>query len=199
MNMSERLICSESWLRNKIHVTVYLPVPGTMDKSEAPAMGDSQMERDENIMKFAEEMWFPQYFRAAKRIIDVYEKSEMPLRYIIGQEIDIFPMVERVGMYSISGKIAVDNDGLIDIRKEGSGVQIFGHEIGHKVHCVKDSQKLLQNLQEFFRTDNKMTYEIMAELTGEIIANDGTAIKISFIDEKTKEYFKRQILKLAWQ
>lgn len=198
--MSERLICSESWLRNKIHVTIYLPIPGSMEKSEAPAMGNSPMERDENIMKFAEEMWFPQYFRAAKRIIDVYEKSQMPLRYIIGQEIDIFPMAERVGMYSIvSGKIAVDNDGLIDIRKEGSGAQIFGHEIGHKVHCVKDSNKILKNVQKIFGANDKWSYEIIAELTGEIIANDDTAIKISFLDERTKQYLKRQILKLAWQ
>ena len=198
--MSERLICSESWLRNKIHVTVYLPIPGSMEKSEAPAMGNSPMERDENIMKFAEEMWFPQYFRAAKRIIDVYERSEMPLRYIIGQEIDIFPMIERVGMYSIvSGKIAVDNDGIIDIRREGSGAQIFGHEMGHKILCVKESRELLENVQEYFGTTEKWAHEIIAELTGEIVANDDTAVKISFIDERTKEYFKRQILKLAWQ
>ena len=198
--MSGRLICSESWLRNKIHVTVYLPIPGSMEKSEAPAMGNSTMERDENIMKFAEEMWFPQYFRAAKRIIDVYERSEMPLRYIIGQEIDIFPMIERVGMYSIvSGKIAVDNDGIIDIRREGSGAQIFGHEMGHKILCVKESRELLENVQEYFGTTEKWAHEIIAELTGEIVANDDTAIKISLLDEKTKTYFKHQILKLAWQ
>ena len=198
--MSGRLICSESWLRNKIHVTVYLPIPGSMEKSEAPAMGNSPMERDENIMKFAEEMWFPQYFRAAKRIIDVYERSEMPLRYIIGQEIDIFPMIERVGMYSIvSGKIAVDNDGIIDIRREGSGAQIFGHEMGHKILCVKESRELLENVQEYFGTTEKWAHEIIAELTGEIVANDDTAIKISLLDEKTKTYFKHQILKLAWQ
>lgn len=198
--MSERLICSESWLRNKIHVTVYLPIPGSMEKSEAPAMGNSPMERDENIMKFAEEMWFPQYFRAAKRIIDVYERSEMPLRYIIGQEIDIFPMIERVGMYSIvSGKIAVDNDGIIDIRREGSGAQIFGHEMGHKILCVKESRELLENVQEYFGTTEKWAHEIIAELTGEIVANDDTAIKISLLDERPKVYFKRQILKLAWQ
>ncbi len=198
--MSERLICSESWLRNKIHVTVYLPIPGSMEKSEAPAMGNSPMERDENIMKFAEEMWFPQYFRAAKRIIDVYERSEMPLRYIIGQEIDIFPMIERVGMYSIvSGKIAVDNDGIIDIRREGSGAQIFGHEMGHKILCVKESRELLENVQEYFGTTEKWAHEIIAELTGEIVANDDTAIKISLLDERPKAYFKRQILKLAWQ
>lgn len=198
--MSERLICSESWLRNKIHVTVYLPIPGSMEKSEAPAMGNSPMERDENIMKFAEEMWFPQYFRAAKRIIDVYERSEMPLRYIIGQEIDIFPMIERVGMYSIvSGKIAVDNDGIIDIRREGSGAQIFGHEMGHKILWVKESRELLENVQEYFGTTEKWAHEIIAELTGEIVANDDTAIKISLLDERPKAYFKRQILKLAWQ
>lgn len=198
--MSKKFICSESWLRNKIHVTVYLPIPGSMEKSEAPAMGNSPMERDENIMRFAEEMWFPQYFRAAKRIIDVYERSEMPLRYIIGQKLDIFPMVEQFGMYSIvSGRIAVDNDAIIDIRKEGSGAQIFGHEIGHKVLWVKDSNKLLENVQEFFGITNKWSHEIVAELTGEIIANDDTAFKMSFIDERTKQYLKRQILKLAWQ
>ena len=142
--MSKRLICSESWLRNKIHVKVYLPVPGSIDKLEAPAMGNSPMERDENIMKFAEEMWFPQYFRAVKRIIDVYERSEMPLRYIIGQEIDIFPMIERVGMYSVfSGKISMDNDSMLDISIVGSGAQIFGYEMGHKLLCVKESNELL--------------------------------------------------------
>lgn len=198
--MSKRLICSESWLRNKIHVKVYLPVPGSIDKLEAPAMGNSPMERDENIMKFAEEMWFPQYFRAVKRIIDVYERSEMPLRYIIGQEIDIFPMIERVGMYSVfSGKISMDNDSMLDISIVGSGAQIFGHEMGHKFLCVKESNELLENVQEYFGTTEKWAHEIIAELTGEIVANDDTAVKISFIDERTKEYFKRQILKLAWQ
>lgn len=198
--MSERLIYSESWLRNKIHVTVYLPIPGSMEKSEAPAMGNSPMERDENIMKFAEEMWFPQYFRAAKRIIDVYERSEMPLRYIIGQEIDIFPMIERVGMYSIvSGKIAVDNDGLLDMRREGSGAQIFGHEIGHKLHTVKVSNDLLQEIESFFSVNRMLAKELLAELTGELIANDNSAIKISYIDENSKRYFMQQILKLAWE
>ncbi len=198
--MSKRLICSESWLRNKIHVKVYLPVPGSIDKLEAPAMGNSPMERDENIMKFAEEMWFPQYFRAVKRIIDVYERSEMPLRYIIGQEIDIFPMIERVGMYSVfSGKISMDNDSMLDISIVGSGAQIFGHEMGQKLLCVKESNELLENVQEYFGTTEKWAHEIIAELTGEIVANDDTAVKISFIDERTKEYFKRQILKLAWQ
>lgn len=198
--MSKRLICSESWLRNKIHVKVYLPVPGSIDKLEAPAMGNSPMERDENIMKFAEEMWFPQYFRAVKRIIDVYERSEMPLRYIIGQEIDIFPMIERVGMYSVfSGKISMDNDSMLDISIVGSGAQIFGHEMGRKLLCVKESNELLENVQEYFGTTEKWAHEIIAELTGEIVANDDTAVKISFIDERTKEYFKRQILKLAWQ
>ena len=198
--MSKRLICSESWLRNKIHVKVYLPIPGSMEKSEAPAMGNSPMERDENIMKFAEEMWFPQYFRAAKRIIDVYERSEMPLRYIIGQEIDIFPMIERVGMYSIvSGKIAVDNDGLLDMRREGSGAQIFGHEIGHKLHTVKVSNDLLQEIESFFSVNRMLAKELLAELTGELIANDNSAIKISYIDENSKRYFMQQILKLAWE
>ena len=198
--MSKRLICSESWLGNKIHVKVYLPVPGSIDKLEAPAMGNSPMERDENIMKFAEEMWFPQYFRAVKRIIDVYERSEMPLRYIIGQEIDIFPMIERVGMYSVfSGKISMDNDSMLDISIVGSGAQIFGHEMGHKLLCVKESNELLENVQEYFGTTEKWAHEIIAELTGEIVANDDTAVKISFIDGRTQEFFKRQILKLAWQ
>ena len=64
---------------------------------------------------------------------------------------------------------------------------------------MKDSNKILENVQKVFGTSNKWSYEIIAELTGEIVANDDTAVKISFIDERTKEYFKRQILKLAWQ
>lgn len=196
--MSERLIRSESLLRNKIRVTVYLPVPGIYDKSEAPAMGDSSMERDENIMKFAEEMWFPQYFRAVKQIVDVYEKSQMPLRYIVGQEIDIFPMLDSVGIYSLSsGKIAIDNDSLLDIRKEGSGAQIFGHEIGHKILFVKDSNELLRNIESLLSIRRKWSHEIIAELAGEVISNETSTI--FRFDERAKNYFKRQLLKLAWQ
>lgn len=200
MTMSERLIYSKSWIRHKINVTVFVPVPGIMEKEEAPAMGDSPMERDENIMKFAEEMWFPQYFRAIKRIIETYERSPMPLRYIKGQKIDIFPMVERVGMFSpISGRVAVDNDGLLDMTREGSGAQIFGHEIGHKIHTVKESNDLLPKMENYFSLNRILAMELFAELTGEIIANDNSAIKISFIDENTKRFFKRQLLKLAWE
>lgn len=198
--MSERLIYSKSWIRHKIEVTVYVPVPGIMEKEEAPAMGDSPMERDENIMRFAEEMWFPQYFRAIKRIIETYERSPMPLRYIKGQKIDIFPMVERVGIFSTtSGLIAVDNDGLLDMRREGSGAQIFGHEIGHKLHTVKVSNDLLQEIESFFSVNRMLAKELLAELTGELIANDNSAIKISYIDENSKRYFMQQILKLAWE
>lgn len=198
--MSERLIYSKSWIRHKIEVTVYVPVPGIMEKEEAPAMGDSPMERDENIMRFAEEMWFPQYFRAIKRIIETYERSPMPLRYIKGQKIDIFPMVERVGIFSTtSGLIAVDNDGLLDMRREGSGAQIFGHEIGHKLHTVKVSNYLLQEIESFFSVNRMLAKELLAELTGELIANDNSAIKISYIDENSKRYFMQQILKLAWE
>ena len=71
--------------------------------------------------------------------------------------------------------------------------------MGHKLLCVKESNELLENVQEYFGTTEKWAHEIIAELTGEIVANDDTAVKISFIDERTKEYFKRQILKLAWQ
>ena len=163
-------------------------------------MLNAPMEREEKTMKFEQQMCFPQYFRAVKRIIDVYERSEMPLRYIIGQEIDIFPMIERVGMYSVfSGKISMDNDSMLDISIVGSAAHIFGHEMGHKLLCVKESNELLENVQEYFGTTEKWAHEIIAELTGEIVANDDTAVKISFIDERTKEYFKRQILKLAWQ
>lgn len=198
--MSERLIQSESWMKNRIKVTVYVPVPGSTNKSEAPAMGDSPLERDENIMKFAEEMLFPQYFRAVKKIISIYELSELPLRYIVGQEIDIFPMLEQLGMYSLlNGKIAIDNDSLLGIRVGGSGAQIFGHEMGHKLFYVKESRELVENVQDYFGATEKWAHEIIAELTGEIIANDDTATKISFLDERTKAYFKRQILKLAWQ
>lgn len=197
--MSERLIKSNLWLRNRIKVTVYVPVPGVMDKSEAPAMGNSPLERDENIMRFAEEMLFPQYFRAAKKIIGRYEQSQMPLRYLKGQEIDVLPMVERLGCYSIvTGKIALDNDGMIDIRKEGSGAKIFGHEMGHKIVCVKDSDELLRNVTNYFSINCKWAHEIVADLAGEIIAADDTASNLSYLDEKAKKYFKRQILKLAW-
>ena len=41
--------------------------------------------------------------------------------------------------------------------------------------------------------------ELLAELTGELIANDNSAIKISYIDENSKRYFMQQILKLAWE
>ena len=109
-------------------------------------------------------------------------------------------MIERVGMYSVfSGKISMDNDSMLDISIVGSGAQIFGHEMGHKRLCVKESNELLENVQEYFGTTEKWAHEIIAELTGEIVANDDTAVKISFIDGRTQEYFKRQILKLAWQ
>lgn len=194
-----RFIYSKSWLRNNIEATVYVPVPEIWDKSKPSAMGDSPLERDENIMKFAEEVVFPEYFRAIKKIIARYEQSKMPIRYIIGQEIDIFPMIDCSGIYSIiSGKIAVDNDGVFDIRCEGSGTQIFGHEIGHKVVCVKKSmsKELLENVKEYFSVSEELAHEIIAELSGEIVANDGTSM-ISYLDENVKNYFKQKILKLA--
>ena len=72
--MSERLIKSEKWIRHNINVSVYVPVPGSMDKAEAPAMGDSPMERDENIMKFVNRL--SDYFFVLARFNNYRQKQD---------------------------------------------------------------------------------------------------------------------------
>lgn len=204
--MSERLICSESWMRHKIKVTVFVTVPGSMDKAEAPAMGDSSMERDENIMQFAEEILFPQYFRAAKSIIRSYEASNMPLKWISGQPL----VIRQLGHNDFAffskrtGSIILDNDSACGMKYGVSGELSFGTMVGQKILLIKRPIDLIRKVKEqipminwMYLTNDYWAEQILAELTGEIVSKESSR-ELFWMDDKDKKYFQNEILKIAW-
>ena len=204
--MSERLIQSESWMKNRIKVTVYVPVPGVVDKSEAPAMGDSPLERDENIMKFAEELLFPQYFGAVKSIIHTYEKSPLPRRFIINQPIVIMPLGwSEYGKLGEDGSIIIDNDSSCGFKRGVSGALVYGSMIGYKIVAAKQPVDVLEKVKEripminkMYRTDDRWAKNFLSELTGELASGEKSN-ELFWLDEKDRKYFQREVLRIAWR
>ncbi len=203
--MSERLIKSEEWIRHNIKATVYVPVPGSMDKAEAPAMGDSPMERDENIMKFAEEILFPQYFRAANSMIYSFESSPLPTRWIYNQSIVIIPLDwNDYGCLGHGGSIIIDNDSSCGFKHGISGSLVFGAMMGFKVIYTKQPTLILEKIKErvpminqMYQTDDKWAKNLFSELTGEIVSGEESN-ELFWLDEKDRKYFQNEILKFAW-
>ncbi len=195
--MAEKFIKSETWLRNKTHVTCYVPVPDVDSNPEtAAAMGKCKSEKKENIMKFAEEMLFPQYFRAMKKIITQYEQSQMPLRYLKGQEIIILPLFEiTTGAFCENGNILIDNNTCIGARR-APGELVIGHEIGHKLLRVKKTKEVKELMARRVPVNRYLVEEILAELTGEIVSEQESE-EFFWLDSNTKNEIKQAILKLA--
>lgn len=208
--MQKRIISSDSQMRNKIKVTVFLELPSALKKEDAPAMGDSVSERDENIMKFAEELLFPQYFNAMKSVIETYEKSKVPLRWIRDQKINIAPMYDIWGDEKIyafisrcDASISIDNDVICSIvKKVGSGAYVFGTMIGKKILMIKKPKELLEEMQEIIPTFDRripmneiLTKELFSALVGEIVSEEDSPI-LSWVDEEEKNFLKNKILNI---
>jgi|GEM_PF-3187400 hypothetical protein len=204
--MSERLIQSESWMKNRIKVTVYVPVPGVVDKSEAPAMGDSPLERDANIMKFAEEVLFPQYFTAVKAMIHAYEKSPLPRRCIIDQPIAIMPLGwNEYGKLGKDGSIIIDNDSSCGFKRGVPGALVYGAMIGYKIVAAKQPVDVLEKVKEripminrMYHTDDSWAEKFFSELTGELASGEKSN-ELFWLDEKDRKYFQREVLRIAWR
>ena len=203
--MSERLIKSEKWIRHNINVSVYVPVPGSMDKAEAPAMGDSPMERDENIMKFAEEILFPQFYRAADSMIQHFEKSPLPTRWIYNQPIVIIPLAwNDYGCLGHDGSIIIDNDSSCGFKCGMPGSLVFGAMMGFKVIYTKRPTLILEKIKErvpminkMYHTDDRWAKNFFSEITGEIVSGEESK-ELFWLDEKDRKYFQNEILKFAW-
>lgn len=194
--MPDILINSKTKMRHNMYVDIYVPVPDLSFPNAAPAMGESKAEKDENIAKFAEEVLFPQYSRAVKKLIRTYEDSPMPLRYLSGK-LEIRPLL--LGFYGVllGETIIIDNNVVIGIvRRAGSGAFTFGHEIGHKILKVKDGKELLETVRSRISTDLYDSNEVVAEVVGEIIS--GEESELIDMDFKTRKLLQRGVLKLAY-
>lgn len=198
--MSERFIRSETWMRHRINVEVYLPVPGIMNKEEAPAMGNSPLERDENIMKFVEEMWLPQYLRAVKGIIETYEKSEAPIRFIEDQPISLIPLpMGEYAMLGHDGSIIIDNDTACGSKKVGPGAHVFGVMVAQKMLIYKGTREAFESIRRIVPNIDEISATFLyAELFGEVVCGQSTP-NLCWMDETCKNYLKREVLRIAWQ
>ena len=151
-------------------------------------------------MKFAEEMWFPQYFRAVKGIIETYEKSEAPIRFIKGQPISLIPL--PMGEYARlghDGSIIIDNDTACGMKKIGPGAQVFGVMVAQKMLAYKGAKQFSEITRQIVPDiDEYLLKFLFAELFGEIVCGQN-APSLYWMDEDCKNHLKREVLKIAWQ
>lgn len=161
-------------------------------------------------MKFAEEWLYPQYFNAMKSIIEAYEKSKIPLRWIREQKINIAPMYDMwngEGTYAFissnDASISIDSDVVCDmIKKVGSGAYVFGTMIGKKILMIKQPKELLEEIQIIIPTFDRripmndiLTKDVFSALVGELVSEEDSKM-LYWLTRNDKRYIKNKILKI---
>lgn len=194
-----------TYLGNGIMMKCSIPVPDVDNLNEGRALGESRMERSENLHRLVETMFEPQYVRAAKNIVSIYKESELPISYIQNITIHVLPMgLELSGGYEPFGDtVYMDSNASCGMDRFGSGEFIFGHEIGHKVILIKTRERMANIERAYDELDSLLfgvlksgfddTAETACDFFGSLLDRD----KIFLFDEGRIREIQRKILYIA--
>lgn len=181
-------------LPSKIMVRCTFYVPDVKaDPTAAPAIGECQSEKDENLEMFVEEILAPQQFRAMREIYNVFEESPIPNRLAHNQVIDIESLPFGLfGYYNtMTSIIGIDFNTVLSY---SLGAHTFGHELGHKLILIKDSYFDIDEIMRVINIhDKRICIELLCESFGNLLGESVYELP----DNLKLEYLQRKMLWLA--
>ncbi len=202
--MGYRTIIKNSVLPHRVSVRCELFVPDVYsDENAAPAMGKCASEKNENLEKFVEELWAPQYFRHARSILKTFENSKLPIKFIKGQSWLLTPLWSRNdqlrGVYDRYEDTVIED---IDTTLMPLGETVFGCVIGGKILAVKDNDSVRRAVREahdiISLNDKKDIEFLLAHAAGNIVKRPDDDVLLKVMSKKSAERFEKIILQLAW-
>ncbi len=205
--MGYRTIIKNSVLPHGVNVRCELFVPDVYsDENAAPAMGKTASEKNENLEKFAEEIWAPQYFRHARNILNTFENSQIPIKFVKGQNwllTRLWSIREQLrGVYDRYEDTVIED---IDTTLKPLGETVFGCVIGGKILAVKDAdsvQRAVQEAHDIISLEDKKDLEfLLAHAAGNIVRrpdDDVHDVLLKVMSEGSAKRFEKIILQLAW-
>lgn len=192
-------------LGHNITCTCELPIPDlNANPNQAAAMGKSYSEKNEKLDEFFTEIYFPQYTRELKGVIEQYSVSDLPQKFLYGLSFVVRPLPIQNEIYAFycfdTDTITINADTLVCGAQTGSGRFICGHEIGHKiVHNMRNSAETISEVCSILMISDVFTArEILCDAFGQIVAPNDFSRFNACLERNKCEGLERAALKLAW-
>lgn len=207
--MVNKLVRRQFTMSYNVKCTVGVPAPDLdADPNQAPGLGDSYSEKKENLDKFLTEIIFPQYTRAMRGGIDAFVRSKLPTKFVYQQKVVIAPLFiyddDLLGFYNhIEDYIGLDSDSFSLGFSEGTGIFLYGHEVGHRIVFFRPrkKQEALSEVKNILMiSDDKIAEEILCDAFGYLLNENGVT-RFDTLPDITpikREGLARVALKLAW-
>lgn len=206
--MVHKLETRRFYLSPGITCIVEIPIPDlATDSSQAEELGSSYYEKTEKLDQFLTEMFFPQYIHAAKRAINCFTCSQLPPIFLEGQKLIITPipvhLTHSPAMYH-SGKdtIIIDSDSFSIGFCDGSGIFLYGHEVGHRIIEFRKRAKAsaIDEVKGILSiSDSSLAEETLCDAFGYHLDSSGkTRFDVINTPESKRKALVNVALKLAW-
>lgn len=130
-------------------------------------------EIDENgDYSFIEDIIVQGLYREAKGVLDGYQQSELPNKFIERQKMIITNNLPDsiLGVCDVSNDIYLDADAMQGIRNI-KPKSLFAHEVGHKILKYIDNIKALEDIGDFLGLKREYHLAILAEIFAEACGN----------------------------
>lgn len=182
-----------------------IPVPDlAVDPDQAPALGNSYSEKEENLDMFLSEIFFPQYIGAIKRIIANYQHSALPAKYLYGLHVHVtsLPRMHPALYHLPTDMIIIDPDTLSIGFGGKSGKFVFGHEFGHRIIRFSHDDCVIQALKYVYSilpvSNQKLLQEVLCDAFASLISGDPFTRFDNAIDPIKQKGLNHAALQLAW-
>lgn len=185
-----------------VNCRIELPVPDLVaDSNQAPGLGDSYPEKEENLDRFLSEIFFPQYTRSLKEAHLSYLRTDLPEKFLRGANV-LVASLPGYAFYDYNDDIiAINADTLVAGCRIASGESIYGHEIGHRIVIKKnqsESESAISETAEILMiSDRELALEFLCDAFGELINSRSKSIFCELFGKKS-EGLQNIALKLAW-
>lgn len=202
------MVCKEVskdfWFRPGITCTCYAIVP---DLEVEPEELGKDLEKKYRTEEEILENWiYPQATRRMKAVLESYEMSELPKKFLVGQKIVLYPISDFRCLGSYISKldiILLDSDAFSIGVRGGSGAFLYGHECGHRImHFRKSALKtaLEETKSLLMISDEHMAEEVLCDAFGELLDYEGyyEGDIIGKLNRLKRKGLERIALKLAY-
>lgn len=201
--------CRRFLLNPKVNCKIEVPVPNLeADPDQAPGLGKSRSEKEENLDQFLSEIFFPQYIRALKEAHNCYLSADLPEKFLRGANVSVEPLPSHSdGVYGFydhnDDVIGINADTLVCGCRTASGKFVYGHEIGHRIVFKKNQSESESAISDvcsvLMISDRKLAIEFLCDAFGELISSkDRQSAFHELFGKEITEGLGRVALKLAW-
>lgn len=187
-------------LRNNVKVVCNIDIP---------VLGKETDEIYDSKSEFIFPILTNQYIDSVKKVVCSYEKSPLPSRFLVNQEILITKLPTDSGLHGvfnlIGDNIIINADTILNIYGEIPADFLFGHEMGHKIAKYKALKEVYQEIADILGIsvygNDGILSETYADECGNMVSSQiiDHGILPQPLDEYRREGIQKTILKSMYR